>query len=95
VDDALRITDPIAKKRLIDRLARIGGQIRGLHEMVEREEPCEHIAQQVGAARQALSKVFAELISDELSAVEQSSGKVSPETHARLASLVKILSKYA
>jgi DNA-binding FrmR family transcriptional regulator len=91
----LKITDPAAKKKLIDRLARIEGQLRGIEDMITHQEPCGQIAQQVAAARQALNKVFSELIANELSAVEQSAGKFSPEIHARLTSLVKILSKFS
>jgi len=91
----LKISDPVAKKKLIDRLARIEGQLRGIQDMITHQEPCGEIAQQMAAARQALNKVFAELIADELSAVEQLAGKMSPEVHASLTSLVKILSKYS
>ncbi|OLE97854.1 MAG: hypothetical protein AUG75_03335 [Cyanobacteria bacterium 13_1_20CM_4_61_6] len=91
----LKITDPVAKKKLIDRLARIEGQLRGIQDMITHQEPCGQIAQQMAAARQALNKVFSELIADELSAVEQSAGKISPEVHDRLIGIVKILSKFS
>ena len=93
--EELKITEPAAKKRLIDRLARVEGQLRGIQDMIAHEEPCGHIAQQIAASRQALNKAFAELIADELSAVEQSAGKIPPDVHIRLASLVKILSKFS
>ena len=50
------------KKALIDRLARIEGQLRGVQRMIGEEQPCEAIAQQLAAARGALNKAFAELI---------------------------------
>jgi DNA-binding FrmR family transcriptional regulator len=95
VDDELRITDPIAKKRLVDRLARIEGQLRGLCDMINNEEPCEQIAHQMSASRAALSKVFAELIADELENLEHGSAFADPGLHARMKMLVKILAKYS
>ena len=50
------------KKTLIDRLARIEGQLRGVQRMIADEKECEAIAQQLAAARGALNKAFAELI---------------------------------
>jgi CsoR family transcriptional regulator, copper-sensing transcriptional repressor len=95
MDDALRLTDPIAKKRLVDRLARIEGQLRGLCDMINNGDPCEQIAHQMSAARAALSKVFAELIADELENLEHDSVAADPVLHARLKALVKILEKYS
>lgn len=91
----LRITDPVAKKRLIDRLARIVGQLRGLCNMITNDQPCEQIAHQMSAARAALSKVFAELIAVELENIEQSSVGADPVLHARMKALGKILAKYS
>ena len=50
------------KKTLIDRLARVEGQLRGVQKMIADEKECEAIAQQLAAARGALNKAFAELI---------------------------------
>ena len=50
------------KKGLIDRLARVEGQLRGVQRMIAEEKECEAIAQQLAAARGALNKAFAELI---------------------------------
>ena len=52
------------KKALIDRLARIEGQLRGVQRMIAEEKPCEAIAQQLAAARGALNKAFAERLPD-------------------------------
>jgi DNA-binding FrmR family transcriptional regulator len=50
------------KKTLIDRLARVEGQLRGVQRMIAEEQECEAIAQQLAAARGAINKAFAELI---------------------------------
>ena len=93
--EALRITDSEAKGQLKARLARIEGQVRGLQEMIEREGDCEQIAQQTAAVRMALHKFFAEMIADELQAVEAAKDMSAEVRHARWAALVNILSKYA
>ena len=40
----------------VNRLKRIEGQIRGIINMVEKDEPCESILVQIGAAKSALHK---------------------------------------
>jgi CsoR family transcriptional regulator, copper-sensing transcriptional repressor len=93
--EALRITDSEAKGHLKARLARIEGQIRGLQEMIEREGDCEQIAQQTVAVRVAFHKFFAEMIANELQAIEAEKHMSAEARHKRWAALVNILSKYA
>lgn len=95
MSDKLRITDPEAKRKLAARLARMEGQFRGLQEMIEQEADCEQIAQQFTAVRAAFNKFFAEMIADELEALESVKSLGAEIRHARLAALVSILSKYA
>lgn len=58
-----RMRDPQAKRAMDARLARIEGQVRALRRMIEHDEPCEGIAQQLSAARKALDRAFYEMIS--------------------------------
>lgn len=53
-------------KRLINRLSRIEGQIRGIRGMVERSAYCPDILDQVAAANAALSAFAKELLSDHI-----------------------------
>ncbi|MDH3255358.1 MAG: metal-sensitive transcriptional regulator, partial [Acidobacteriota bacterium] len=46
---------PEEHKRLLDRLARVEGQLRGIQKMIHQEAECEAIAQQLAAARGALN----------------------------------------
>lgn len=46
------------KKALILRLRRVEGQLRGIQSMIEGNEECEKIAQQLSAARKALDRAF-------------------------------------
>jgi DNA-binding FrmR family transcriptional regulator len=49
-------------QELLDRLARIEGQIRGVGKMVQEHRPCDQILTQVMAARAALEKVAGALV---------------------------------
>ena len=70
-DSPLRIVEgaaltPQQKKDLLNRLARIEGQLRGIQRMVAlAAEPadCEAVAQQMAAARKALDRSFVHLLS--------------------------------
>ena len=55
--------DPEAKKAMDARLARIEGQVRAVRRMIEGDEPCDSIAQQLAAARKALDRAFYEMVS--------------------------------
>jgi CsoR family transcriptional regulator, copper-sensing transcriptional repressor len=55
--------DPQAKKAMDARLARIEGQVRAVRRMIEGDERCEAIAQQLAAARKALDRAFYEMVS--------------------------------
>ena len=55
--------DPQAKKAMDARLARIEGQVRAVRRMIEDDQPCEAIAQQLAAARKALDRAFYEMVS--------------------------------
>ncbi len=53
-----------AKSRdaILKRLARVEGQVRGIHAMILRGEECEAVAQQFSAARKALDKAYQEML---------------------------------
>ena len=53
-----KLSQPEKKKAIIDRLARVEGQLRGVQKLITDEADCEKIAQQLAAARKALDKSF-------------------------------------
>jgi DNA-binding FrmR family transcriptional regulator len=82
------------RKKLIDRLARVEGQLRGIQKMISRKDDCESIAQQMAAARGAMNKAFADLIA---CAVERrlADGPLDgPEVHREVSEVVSLLTKY-
>lgn len=50
------------KNQVLARLRRVEGQVRAIGGMVEREEDCERIAQQMAAARKALDRSFYDMM---------------------------------
>jgi DNA-binding FrmR family transcriptional regulator len=82
------------KRRLLARLARVEGQLRGVQRMIEREEECEAIAQQLAAARGALNKAFAELIACALEHRLIGRPRNDPEVHEEVSHIVALLSRY-
>jgi len=48
--------------RILNRLARIEGQVRGLQRMIEEGKECEHILAQLAAVKSALDRVGTHLI---------------------------------
>jgi CsoR family transcriptional regulator, copper-sensing transcriptional repressor len=53
-----KLKDSTKKKSMCTRLARVEGQLRGVQRQINEEADCEHIAQQLSAARKALDKAF-------------------------------------
>jgi CsoR family transcriptional regulator, copper-sensing transcriptional repressor len=61
--DNPRMHDPEAKRGVGARLARVEGQVRAVKRMIDENQPCESIAQQLAAARKALDRAFYEMLS--------------------------------
>ncbi|WP_332766567.1 metal-sensitive transcriptional regulator [Phenylobacterium sp.] len=55
------------KPKLLNRLSRVEGQVRGIARMVEEDRYCIDILTQLQAVRAALSRVEAEMLKDHLS----------------------------
>ena len=54
------------KAKLLNRLKRVEGQVRGIARMVEEDRYCIDVLTQLRAVRAALSKVETEMLSDHL-----------------------------
>lgn len=58
------VHDPESLKRLVNRIARIEGHLRGVKTMIQESRPCPDVLVQIAAVRGALDRV-ARLILDE------------------------------
>jgi DNA-binding FrmR family transcriptional regulator len=64
------------KKKIIARLKRIEGQVRGLERLIENEAPCVDVLTQVAAVTSAMKKAGAEIISTHIeTCMKESAGK--------------------
>jgi DNA-binding FrmR family transcriptional regulator len=85
----------VDKKRLIDRLARVEGQLRGVQKMITEERECERVAQQLAAARGALNRAFYDLIACAFERKLTAGGEIPSEVSSQIEQIKKLLTKYA
>lgn len=76
------------------RLKRVEGQIRGVLAMMEQDQPCDAIAQQLSAARKALDRAFYEMMACSLE-MEVNEAPNNAVLCERIAEKAKLLAKYA
>jgi DNA-binding FrmR family transcriptional regulator len=57
---------PTTKKKLLDRLGRVDGQVRGIARMVEEDRYCIDVLTQLQAVRAALAGIEAEMLKNHL-----------------------------
>ncbi|MGB0954974.1 MAG: metal-sensitive transcriptional regulator [Panacagrimonas sp.] len=79
---------------VMHRLRRVEGQIRGVLGMMEKEEPCDAIAQQLAAARKALDRAFYEMMACSLK-TEIIQAQDNQELCERITEKTRLLAKYA
>ena len=84
---------PAQKKDLLNRLARIEGQLRGVQKLIvmaARPSDCDAVAQQMAAARKALDRSFIQFLSSSMVTQSANAGDVDQArvTAARLAALL-------
>jgi CsoR family transcriptional regulator, copper-sensing transcriptional repressor len=85
----MKIQNQEAKDKLVQRLKRIEGQVRGVQNMLEEERDCREIMQQLAAvhsAVQGVSRIFLQEYATaclvEMDAVDQTAGSL-PATEKR------------
>lgn len=85
----MRIEDEAKKKDLKNRIARVEGQLRGVSKMIEESDDCTKIAEQLSAAKSALSQVLATFA---VCAFEEAPHPYSSDQQSSIAKIVKIIS---
>ena len=76
------------KNKILNRLRRLEGQLRGLQRMVEQDQPCVDILTQLASAKSALSSTGDTMLEAYLT-VCQAQGDHSPSDLIRLVKLVR------
>ena len=85
---------PEQQDKMIKRLARIEGQLRGVQKLLHDGQDCEKILQQMTASRKALDKAFFEMISC-LVEVCVLDPQVAGTAEQQVAEIRSLLSRYA
>ncbi len=101
-DGALKIVEGSTltaqqKKDLLNRLARIEGQLRGVQKLVAlAADPSDidAVAQQMAAARKALDRSFVQLLTNSIQTQSMNAADLQ-EAQARAAQLAALLDKFA
>jgi DNA-binding FrmR family transcriptional regulator len=85
------------KTKLLNRLSRIEGQVRGIARMVEEDRYCIDVLTQLQAVRAALSRVETEMLRDHLGhCIEASISGGDPDDQRRKAGeLIQLLERSA
>lgn len=81
------------QKSMITRLRRIEGQLRGVQGMIEADQSCEAVAQQLTAARKALDRAFYEMLACSME-VDMEGASSARGVKAAAAKVTRILAKY-
>ncbi|MEO1069136.1 MAG: metal-sensitive transcriptional regulator [Cyanobacteria bacterium J06638_6] len=61
------VHDPESLRRIVNRLARVEGHIRGIKTMVQESRPCPDVLVQIAAVRGALDRVARIILDEHLS----------------------------
>lgn len=85
------------RDRLLARLARVEGQLRGVQRMIREGSPCESVAQQLAAARGGLHGAFCDLVACAFEArIDTMEMEADPGAlRGRVGDLTELLKKYA
>ena len=62
--NSIKTTIQPNKQQLLNRLKRVEGQVRGVHQMVENDRYCVDILHQISAIQSAMNKVSLALLED-------------------------------
>lgn len=60
------VHNPEAQRKLINRLARVEGHVRGIRSMIEQQQPCPDVLLQIAAVRGALDRVARLILDDHI-----------------------------
>ena len=86
--------DPDDDKRLLDRLARVEGQIRGLRKMLEEHRTCVDVLTQLLAARSGLEQAGLMILDRHLEECVLESADLNHDTVRQLRETLRLWSRH-
>jgi DNA-binding FrmR family transcriptional regulator len=87
--------DDQESKRLLDRLARIEGQVRALRKMLEEQRCCEDVLTQLLAARSGLEQAGLLVLERHLQDCILDGAVITPEAREQLRETLRLWSRHA
>jgi DNA-binding FrmR family transcriptional regulator len=87
--------ESVDEKRLLDRLARVEGQVRGLRKMLEEQRTCEDVLNQLLAARSGLEQAGLLVLERHLADCVLNEASLSPEASERLREVLRMWGRHA
>ncbi len=85
---------PEDRKKLLDRLARVEGQVRGLRKMLEEERACEDIVTQLLAARSGLENAGLLILDRHLADCVMADPAISPASLTQMRDMLRLWSRH-
>lgn len=81
------------KKRIINRLKRAEGQLRGIQKMIEEDQECIDIVTQLSAVRSSINSMMGLVIAQKIQACIENPSDNPEEQEARLQEAIKLIVK--
>jgi DNA-binding FrmR family transcriptional regulator len=86
--------EPDERKKLLDRLARVEGQVRGLRKMLEEHRCCEDVLTQLLATRSGLEQAGLLILDDHLETCVLNDANLKPEALTQLRETLRLWSRH-
>ncbi|HFI0043690.1 TPA: metal-sensitive transcriptional regulator [Streptococcus suis] len=81
------------KKKMINRLKRAEGQLRGIQKMIEEEQECIDIVTQLSAVRSSINSIMGLVIAQKVQDCIENPSVNPEEQEARLAEAINLIVK--
>ncbi|HFU3800201.1 TPA: metal-sensitive transcriptional regulator [Streptococcus suis] len=81
------------KKKMINRLKRAEGQLRGIQKMIEEEQECIDIVMQLSAVRSSINSIMGLVIAQKVQDCIENPSDNPEEQEARLAEAINLIIK--
>lgn len=82
------------RTKMVNRLRRIEGQVRGVSDMVSSGRPCEDVAQQMSAIRKALERAYMHMMACSLMEVAENHAAADRPMRDDVQRVLSLLQKY-
>ncbi|MEN9205575.1 MAG: metal-sensitive transcriptional regulator [Thermostichales cyanobacterium SZTDM-1c_bins_54] len=86
--------DPLSQQKLLNRLARIEGHVRGIKAMISEGTSCPDVLLQIAAVRGALEKVARLILEDHIRHCLAHAAQDPQQMHIELEELCRALDRY-